>query len=259
MPPTPARTNSLAVTSLVLGVLSFIFCGPLSAIPGLITGFVARRQIRESNGTEQGDGLAVAGIATSAVGLAISVLAVAAIVAVTFLGRSATSTFSRIGPALSSTTTTARSTPTTRASTPEFTGSAAGKPCVTVSDPVPTGAPVVPVQVGPPPTTLVVEDLIVGTGPAVPAGATVTVDYIGVSCSTGAIFDESYSRGVAATFGLDQVIPGWTEGLVGMQVGGRRLLGIPPGLAYGSQGSPEGGIAPDETLWFVVDLKAIGP
>ncbi len=258
MPPTPGRTNPLAVTSLVLGVLSFVLCGPLSAIPGLVTGFMARRQIRESNGAEQGDGLAVAGIATSAVGLAISVLAVLAIVALTFLGRSATSTFSRVGPALSSTSTSPRSTPTTRASTPEATGSAAGKPCVTVSDPLPTGAPVVPVQVGPPPTTLVVEDLIVGTGPAVPTGTTVTVDYIGVSCSTGRIFDDSYSRGVPATFNLEQVIPGWTQGLVGMQVGGRRLLGIPPELAYGPTGS-QGVIAPGETLWFVVELKAISP
>jgi peptidylprolyl isomerase len=130
---------------------------------------------------------------------------------------------------------------------------------VPVSDPIPTGAPVVPVQVGPPPTGLVQEDLIVGTGPAVAPGATVTVDYIGVSCSTGKIFDSSYRRRQPATFALDQVIPGWTQGLVGMQVGGRRLLGIPPDLAYGSVGSTSGGIAPDETLWFVVELKAISP
>ena len=135
----------------------------------------------------------------------------------------------------------------------------AGKPCVAVSDPLPPGAPAVPMVVGPPPTALVVNDLVVGTGPAVAPSATVTVDYIGVSCSNGKIFDSSYERGQPATFSLDQVIDGWSQGLVGMQVGGRRLLGIPPRLGYGSQGAPQGGIAPDETLWFVVELKAIGP
>ena len=69
------------------------------------------------------------------------------------------------------------------------------------------------------------------------------------------MFDDSYSAGQPATFGLNQVIPGWTQGLQGMQVGGRRLLVIPPDLGYGSTG--QGSIAPDETLVFVVDLKSI--
>jgi peptidylprolyl isomerase len=136
--------------------------------------------------------------------------------------------------------------------------SAAGKPCVAVADPLPTGAPEVPVQVGPPPTELVVEDLTEGTGEAVPAGATVTMQYIGVSCSTGAIFDSSYSRGEPIEIPLDQVIPGWTEGVPGMKVGGQRLLGIPPEQAYGAQGRPPT-IAPDETLWFVVEAVGFQP
>jgi peptidylprolyl isomerase len=122
--------------------------------------------------------------------------------------------------------------------------SAAGKPCVAVADPLPTGAPEVPVKVGPPPTKLVVEDITPGTGAAVTAGSTVTVDYIGVSCSTG------------KTFSLSGVIPGWSQGLVGMSVGGKRLLGIPPDLGYGAQGAPPD-IAPGETLWFVVELKSV--
>jgi peptidylprolyl isomerase len=105
--------------------------------------------------------------------------------------------------------------------------SAAGKPCVPLADPLPTGAPDVPIVVGPPPTELVKQDLTVGTGAEVQAGDTVTVNYIGVSCSTGKIFDSSYSRGQPATFSLDQVIPGWTQGIPGMKVGGSRLLGIP--------------------------------
>ena len=83
-----------------------------------------------------------------------------------------------------------------------------------------------------------------------------TVDYIGVACSTGKVFDASYSTGQPVSFGLNQVIPGWSQGLVGMQVGGTRLLGIPSDLAYGSQ-SPTPDIAPDEALWFVVQLKAV--
>lgn len=132
------------------------------------------------------------------------------------------------------------------------TGSAAGKPCVPVTDPLPAGAPSVPVQVGAPPTELVKEDLKPGTGPAVAAGATVTVNYIGVSCSTGKIFDTSYGK-QPATFPLTQVIKGWTDGIPGMSVGGQRLLGIPAEQAYGAAGRP-GTIAPDEPLWFVVEV-----
>lgn len=132
--------------------------------------------------------------------------------------------------------------------------SAAGKPCVAMTGTPPAGAPAVPVKVGPPPTALIAEDLEVGTGAEVTADATVTVDYIGVACSTGAIFDSSYSRGQPAQFPLAQVIPGWTQGLPGMKVGGSRLLGIPPDLAYGDQGAPPD-IAPGEALWFVVEVQ----
>jgi len=154
----------------------------------------------------------------------------------------------------------AASTPTTapRASTasttPTTLGSAAGKPCVAVSDPLPLGAPDVPVEVGPPPTQLVVKDLKDGDGAAVTATQKLTVDYIGVSCSTGKIFDSSYKRGNPADFTLSEVIKGWQDGIVGMKVGGQRLLGIPPDLAYGSNPPPTSGIAPDETLWFVVNV-----
>ena len=148
----------------------------------------------------------------------------------------------------------------TSSSAPASTlASAAGLPCVALADPLPTGAPNVPVVVGPPPTELVKQDLTGGTGAEVTAGDTITVNYIGVACSTGKIFDSSYSRGQPATFSLAQVIPGWTQGIPGMKVGGSRLLGIPSDLAYGSQGAAQGGIAPDEALWFVVDVTAITP
>lgn len=103
-----------------------------------------------------------------------------------------------------------------------------------------------------------IKDLKEGTGAAAAPTDSVTVNYIGVACSTGKIFDSSWSRGQTATFGLDQVIKGWTQGLTGMKVGGERLLGIPSDLAYGTAGSPPD-IAPDEPLWFVVDLVSTAP
>lgn len=133
--------------------------------------------------------------------------------------------------------------------------SVAGKPCVALADPLPAGAPQVPLTVGPPPTELVSKDLQVGTGATVEASSTITVDYIGVSCSTGKIFDTSYGQ-QPATFPLSGVIPGWQQGLPGMKVGGARLLGIPSNLAYGTRGYPPD-IAPDETLWFVVQVKDV--
>jgi peptidylprolyl isomerase len=137
-------------------------------------------------------------------------------------------------------------------------GSAAGKPCVAVSDTLPPGAPAVPVKVGPPPAQLVTEDLKVGTGPPVAAGATVTVNYVGVACSTGKVFDSSYSRNQPATFPLRSVIKGWQEGIPGMHVGGQRLLGIPSDAAYGASGRPPS-IAPDEALWFVIEVLDTKP
>ena len=144
-------------------------------------------------------------------------------------------------------------TDTTTTSPLDEVASAAGKPCVAVSDPLPAGAPPVPVKVGPPPAQLVKEDLKVGTGATVGARDTVTAHYIGVSCSTGKIFDSSYSRNQPVPFALSGVIPGWTQGIPGMQVGGQRLLGIPSELGYGPQGNPPD-IAPGETLWFVVEI-----
>ena len=161
----------------------------------------------------------------------------------------------------SSTDTTAvtTSTTSTTVSTSSTTAlpTALGKDCVALADALPAGAPAVPVPVGPPPTSLIIENLVTGTGEPVVATDTVTVNYIGVSCSTGSIFDSSWSRGDATTFPLDQVISGWSQGLVGMQPGGQRLLVIPPSLGYGPEG--QGKIAPDETLIFVVDLVSATP
>ena len=140
----------------------------------------------------------------------------------------------------------------------ESSSSAAGKPCVPVADPLPAGAPSVPVKLGPPPTQLVIEDLKAGTGATVAATDTVTVNYIGVSCSTGKVFDSSYSRGQPVSFPLNGVIKGWTDGIPNMKVGGQRLLGIPPDLAYGPK-SQSALIGANETLWFVVEMVETKP
>ncbi|MDQ2729074.1 MAG: FKBP-type peptidyl-prolyl cis-trans isomerase [Actinomycetota bacterium] len=109
-----------------------------------------------------------------------------------------------------------------------------------------------------PPADLVKEDLEVGDGPEATAGKPVSVHYVGVSWSTGKQFDASWDRNEPFAFGLGsgQVITGWDEGVVGMKVGGRRRLTIPPHLGYGDRGAG-GVIKGGETLVFVVDLLGV--
>lgn len=103
-------------------------------------------------------------------------------------------------------------------------------------------------------TELQIVDQVVGTGDLVQPTSTVLANYVGIGLSTGQKFDSSWDRGEPIAFGLNQVIQGWSEGLVGMQVGGRRLLVIPAELAYSDSPPPGSGILPGETLIFVVDL-----
>jgi peptidylprolyl isomerase len=114
--------------------------------------------------------------------------------------------------------------------------------------------PVVTVPTGPAPKTLVVKDLIKGTGPVATKGKNLTVNYVGVLYKGGKEFDASWKRSQTFPFVLGQgsVIPGWDQGLVGMKVGGRRELVIPANLAYGSRSTP--GIPANSPLVFVVDL-----
>jgi peptidylprolyl isomerase len=118
--------------------------------------------------------------------------------------------------------------------------------------------PEIPRPTGSPPRRLQVEDIVRGKGPAAKAGDTITAHYAGVTFSTGEEFDASWNRGEPFTFplGAGQVIEGWDRGFVGMKQGGRRILTIPPELAYGAQGFPPA-IGPNETLVFVVDLLEI--
>jgi peptidylprolyl isomerase len=118
--------------------------------------------------------------------------------------------------------------------------------------------PVIEAKAGAPPVDLVTTDLVVGTGAEAVTGSTVEVHYVGAHYATGEPFDASWDRGQTfpVPLGAGRVIPGWDQGLVGMKVGGRRELIVPPGLAYGADGFPPV-IQPDETLVFVVDLISI--
>ena len=135
-------------------------------------------------------------------------------------------------------------------------GATTTKQCVGLKDTLPAGSPAMPLTAGPAPTTLGKQDLKVGTGAVVQPGATVTANYVGVACTTGKIFDSSYAHGQAVQFPLDQVIPGWTNGIPGMKVGGVRLLSIPADQAYGANPPQGAGIAPNEPLFFLVEITA---
>ena len=111
---------------------------------------------------------------------------------------------------------------------------------------------------GPPPKTLVIKDLIKGTGPVATASSTVTVQYVGVLYKGGKQFDASWDDGSGqpTSLPLSGVIQGWQQGIPGMRVGGRRELIIPPSLAYHAAGSPPK-IPPNATLEFVIDLHGV--
>jgi peptidylprolyl isomerase len=118
--------------------------------------------------------------------------------------------------------------------------------------------PEVEVPGGEPPKNLVCVELVNGSGPEAKSGDEVEVQYVGVNYKTGKEFDSSWSRNEPFPFTLGQgaVIKGWDQGVVGMKVGGRRQLIIPPELGYGATGSPPS-IPANETLVFVVDLLKI--
>lgn len=99
-------------------------------------------------------------------------------------------------------------------------------------------------------------DVEVGSGEEVKAGATITAHYTGALCKNGIIFQSSHDFGDAITFGLDQVIKGWTQGVPGMKVGGTRRLIIPAEMAYGVS-SPAPNIPANSDLVFDIDLMAI--
>ena len=103
---------------------------------------------------------------------------------------------------------------------------------------------------------LQVLDVKAGSGDAVQRGAKITAHYTGALCKDGTIFQSSHDFGQPVTFGLNQVIKGWTDGVPGMKVGGIRRLIIPAAMAYGAQ-SPSANIPPNSDLVFDIELVAI--
>ncbi|HEY0964653.1 MAG TPA: FKBP-type peptidyl-prolyl cis-trans isomerase [Candidatus Paceibacterota bacterium] len=103
---------------------------------------------------------------------------------------------------------------------------------------------------------MVIDDIKIGTGEEVKEGDTVSVHYIG-TLQDGTEFDSSKKRGTPFEFtvGEGRVIKGWEEGLVGMKVGGERILVIPPEKAYGERGI--GPIPGGATLVFAIELLEI--
>lgn len=120
------------------------------------------------------------------------------------------------------------------------------------------GAPTVTVPDLPAPTDLVVQPLIRGSGPQVTAGQVITVQFVGLTWSTGTVFDSTWTAGrLPASFpiGVESVIEGWDSGLVEQPVGSQVLLVVPPELAYGGAANE----LSEDTLVFVVDiLSAVG-
>jgi peptidylprolyl isomerase len=132
---------------------------------------------------------------------------------------------------------------------------------VEVSVSTDTGSkPVVTVPDAEPPAALFTADVVEGSGVEAKAGDAVAVQYAGFNWSNGKEFDASWNRGAqpfeVAPLGAAPVIQGWNDGLIGSQVGDRRVIVIPPELGYGAQGAG-GVIGPNETLVFVVDVVSI--
>jgi peptidylprolyl isomerase len=171
-------------------------------------------------------------------------------------------------PPKKSATTTTTTTSTTAPSTTSTT--VAGSTTTTVpptigtipaADRSPAGtagkAPTVVVPTGSPPTQLETADLITGTGATAKTGDSLTVQYVLATYSSRKTVQSSWTS-QPFTFTRGQgVIQGWDDGVVGMKVGGRRELIVPPSLGYGAS-SPGSGIAANDTLVFVIDLVKIG-
>jgi peptidylprolyl isomerase len=139
----------------------------------------------------------------------------------------------------------------------------AGLPTVTLAS---NGRPTITVPKTAPPTQLVVQPLIEGTGATIQKGQTITAHYTGVIWGTGKQFDSSWTNGapidlplVLASEAPDGAgaIAGWVTGLAGQKVGSQILLVIPPAEGYGAAGQPQAGISGTDTLVFVVDLLAV--
>jgi len=146
-------------------------------------------------------------------------------------------------------------TGTSSASGANVSDGGAGLPTVTAKTASP---PTVKIPSSAPPSALVVKTLIKGSGPPVAKGQEVVTQYIGLNWRTKSVFDSSWTRGAPFGFQIGaspaQIITGWDKGLIGVPVGSRVMLVIPPKDGYGSSGQAQAGIKGTDTLVFVVDV-----
>ncbi len=121
------------------------------------------------------------------------------------------------------------------------------------------GAPEISVPKTAPPSKLVVKTLIKGSGAPVKAKQAIVVRYVGSIWRNGKVFNSNWPSTAQPTippnvFTLGQLIPAWNTGLVGVPVGSRVMLVVPPSQGYGSKGNPQAGIKGTDTLVFVLDI-----
>lgn len=146
-----------------------------------------------------------------------------------------------------------RDTQTTASPSPTHTASPQENPTAMLEGkPLANFAPIAEV------TELQKIDTVAGTGDEVKPGDTITAHYTGAVAATGSVFQSSHDRGQPIAFSLDQVIPGWTQGVPGMKVGGTRRLIIPANLAYGANPPQGSGIPANAALVFDIELVKIG-
>jgi peptidylprolyl isomerase len=122
-----------------------------------------------------------------------------------------------------------------------------------------TTGPAIAIPKSAPPSKLVVTTLVKGTGAPVKSGQAIVVRYVGSIWRTGKVFNDDWPSTAQPTsppnvFVLGQLIPAWNTGLVGVPVGSRVMLVVPPAEGYGKTGQSSAGIKPTDTLVFVIDI-----
>ncbi len=124
-----------------------------------------------------------------------------------------------------------------------------------------TTKPVIAPNTGAKPTDLQYADIVVGDGDEAKTGDQVDLKYVGAFFETGKEFDSSWKGGPEQTFNVglcrEGTVPGFAAGPIGMKVGGRRMIVLPPQFGYGAAGQPPT-IPANSTLVFVVDLVKVG-
>ncbi len=156
-------------------------------------------------------------------------------------GSASSSAVPNLGPAVPAATVVAAAVPASQL--PTATGKVGDKPTLTFPK-------------TPPPPSLQRQILVEGTGPVTVKGDYLVTNYLGQVWGGAKAFDNSYDRKATSTFqiGEGKVVPGWDTALVGVKVGSRVLLSLPPADGYGSTGSASAGIKGTDTIVFVVDI-----